>query len=89
MTRVLVQWCVVVFFLAVLDVQAHDVTAPLRDPLSHAPKQPAAGAPDESVSGLAHRLVIDDRSDPFTCGFVVWRRIAAAQNWDGTMMACM
>ena len=61
MTRVLVQWCVVVFFLAVLDVQAHDVTAPFRDPLSHAPKQPAAGAPDESVSGLVHRLVIDDR----------------------------
>ena len=61
MPRVFVQWCFVVFVLAVLDVQAHDATSPPRDALSHAPKQPAPAAPDERVTGWVHRLVVDDR----------------------------
>src|SRR4051812_17653026 len=60
MKRFSVQWLVVAFLLAAVDVLAHEVSGPASDALAHAAKQAAPGAPVEILAGSVHRLVIRD-----------------------------
>src|SRR4051812_48949037 len=60
MKRLLMQSFVLVAFLAGLDVVAHEVAGPSNDPLVHAAKQPAPGAPVETLAGNVPRLLIRD-----------------------------